>query len=79
MGKVEAATQRLIKQMGELAGPEEALGELALTVAHAIDHIGEDKRQLPNLSKELRLALKQLQGDHAGGEDDGWSDLASPE
>lgn len=78
MGRVEASTQRFIKQMGDLAGAEEALGDLALTLARAIDGLTEDTRQLSNLSKELRLVLKQLEGG-SGGEDDGWGDLASPE
>lgn len=79
MGKVEAAVHRLIKEKGELVGAEEALGELALKVARAIDDPETETRQLPNLSKELRLALKQFEGGATGGDDDGWGDLASPE
>lgn len=78
MGNVEDSTRRFIKAMGDLAGPEEPLTEVALTLARAIDGVKEDTRQLSNLTKELRLVLKQLEGG-SGGEDDGWGDLASPE
>jgi hypothetical protein len=79
VGKVEAAVRAFIKEKGQLIGPEEALGELALKVAQAIDDPNTETRQLPNLSKELRLALEQFEGGATGGDDDGWGDLPSPE
>lgn len=77
MGPVEKALRADVADMGELAGTERSVAQIAYVIAKAIDDC-EDVKSLPNLSKELRLLVKQLDGLTDGGDDE-WSNLASPE
>ncbi|WP_328962962.1 hypothetical protein [Streptomyces virginiae] len=80
MGPVEKAVREDVEVLGDLAGVEPSLTELAYRLAAEIDQLtDEDTKLLPNLSRELRLTLAQLlEGRAADDDDDGLGDLASP-
>lgn len=80
-GSVETAVRGDIADLGDLVGIEPTLAATAFQLAKAIDDGGgEDGRQLPALTKELRLTLKQLtDGRSEGGDDDDLGDLAAAE
>lgn len=79
MGPIEAAVRRDIAAMGELIGTENTLAELAYRVAQEVDEGASEGRQMAALSRELRLALQQLNEGHAGGTDDVFGDLGAPD
>lgn len=78
VGATQQAVQAQVNAMGDLTAPEKSMAQVALVLAAAVDAAGADVRALPNLTKELRLALKQLTDGHAGGADDEWGDMGDP-
>lgn len=91
MGPVETAVRGDVEQLGDLAGVEPSLSELAYSLARRIDTAatgqcetcGEDvpaeDKLLPQLTRELRQTLAQLLEGRAPDDDDDLGDLASPE
>ncbi|MET8297408.1 hypothetical protein ABZW02_25620 [Streptomyces sp. NPDC005180] len=81
MGPVEKAVREDVEALGDLAGVEPSLTELAYRLAGEIDQLpSEDNKLLANLSRELRQTLAQLlEGRAADDDDDGLGDLAAPE
>lgn len=81
MGPVEKAVREDVEALGDLAGVEPSLTELAYRLATEVDQLAnEDTKLLANLSRELRLTLAQLlEGRAADDDDDGLGDLAAPE
>lgn len=78
-GPTESATRADVKAMGDLYGTENTLAELAYALAKAIDDPAGDGKQLPALSKELRLVMKQIAEGHGGGPEDEFSNLGDPD
>lgn len=79
-GPVERAVRDDVAEMGDLAGVEPSLSEMAYTLAREIDAGGgEDGKQLPALNRELRQTLAQLLEGRAADDDDDLGDLGSPE
>jgi hypothetical protein len=93
MGPVEKAVRDDVDQLGDLAGVEPSLSEMAYALAHQIDAAasgecdtcgesvpgGEDGKVLPQLNRELRQTLAQLlEGRATDDDDDDLGDLASP-
>ncbi|MDX2948885.1 hypothetical protein PV378_13790 [Streptomyces scabiei] len=91
MGPVETAVRSDVDQLGDLAGVEPSLSELAYSLARRIDAAatgqcetcGEDvvveDKLLPQLTRELRQTLAQLLEGRAPDDDDDLGDLASPD
>lgn len=94
MGPVEAAVREDVEELGDLAGVEPSLSQMAYRLAREIDGAagrceacgepaggsGEDGRQLAALNRELRATLAALlEGRAAEDDDDGLGDLASPD
>ncbi|KIF72127.1 hypothetical protein HY68_12595 [Streptomyces sp. AcH 505] len=94
MGPVEKAVRDDVEQLGDLAGVEPSLSEMAYTLAHHIDvttsgqcdTCGEGvptedgTRSLPQLNRELRQTLAQLlEGRATDDDDDDLGDLGTPE
>ncbi|MFI9552637.1 hypothetical protein [Nonomuraea endophytica] len=80
MGPVEQAVRDDVEQLGDLAGVEPSLSEMAYRLAKEIDDGGEDAKLLPQLSRELRATLAQLMDARAPEEDDDdLGDLADPD
>lgn len=93
MGPIEQAVTDDIDALGDLAGVEPTLSEMARRVAREIDaasgecgSCGEDvptgggAAMLPALNKELRATLKQLvDGRPADDDDDDLGDLDTPD
>lgn len=91
MGPVERTVRDDIEQLGDLAGVEPSLTELAYTLAGRIDRaasaecetcgeaIPQEDRLLPQLTRELRQTLAQLLEGRAADDDDDLGDLASPD
>ena len=93
MGPVEKAVRDDVEQLGDLAGVEPSLSEMAYTLARSIDTAAsgecqtcgeavagaDDGRSLPQLNRELRQTLAQLLEGRAADDDDDLGDLASPD
>lgn len=82
MGPVEKAVRSDIRELGDLAGVEPSLTQVALRLASAVDAQGEedDGRILVQLTRELRQTISQLmEGRSVTDDDDGLGDLAAPE
>lgn len=93
MGPVEKAVRDDVEQLGDLAGVEPSLSEMAYTLARSIDTAAsgecqtcgeavtgaEDGRTLPQLNRELRQTLAQLLEGRAADDDDDLGDLGSPD
>ncbi|MEV6571858.1 hypothetical protein [Streptomyces sp. NPDC051577] len=78
-GPVERAVRDDIEQLGDLAGVEPSLSELAYTLAREIDSDVEEGRQLHQLSRELRQTLAQLlEGRATDDDDDDLGDMGAP-
>ncbi|WP_097982263.1 hypothetical protein [Streptomyces sp. f150] len=79
-GRVEAAVRSDVEQLGDLSGIDPSLAEMAYTLAREIDAGGGDEgKQLPQLTRELRQTLAQLMEGQAADDDDDLGDLASPD
>ncbi|MGW1938965.1 hypothetical protein [Streptomyces goshikiensis] len=93
MGPVEKAVHEDVEALGDLAGVEPSLAELAYLLAHTVDVLASGEcdtcgesvptdaagRTLPQVSRELRQTLAQLlEGRAADDDDDGLGDLATP-
>lgn len=81
MGPVEKAVREDVEALGDLAGVEPSLSEMAYRLAQDIDAGGgEDGKLLPALNRELRATLAQLlEGRAPDDDDDSLGDLATPE
>jgi hypothetical protein len=91
MGAVETAVRGDIEQLGDLAGVEPSLSEMAFTLARRIDAaatgecetcgeaVPQDDKLLPQLNRELRATLAQLVEGRAADDDDDLGDLGSPD
>ncbi|MGE5502450.1 MAG: hypothetical protein ACM3W4_11050 [Ignavibacteriales bacterium] len=90
MGPVETAVRGDVEQLGDLAGVEPSLSEMAYTLARRIDAaatgecetcgeaVAQDDKLLPQLNRELRATLAQLLEGRAADDDDDLGDLAEP-
>ncbi|MCO4699317.1 hypothetical protein LRR80_05411 [Streptomyces sp. RO-S4] len=79
-GPVERAVRDDVEQLGDLVGVEPSLSQMAFTLAREIDAGGgEEGRQLPQLTRELRQTLAQLLEGRTADDDDDLGDLGSPE
>ncbi len=92
MGPVEEAVRSDVEQLGDLAGVEPSLSELAFTLARSIDTVASGECQtcgeavtdagdklLPQLTRELRQTLATLLEGRAADDDDDLGDLGSPD
>jgi hypothetical protein len=91
MGPVETAVRGDVEVLGDLAGLEPSLSEMAYTLARRIDAaatgecetcgeaVAQDDKLLPQLNRELRATLAQLLEGRAVDDDDDLGDLGSPE
>jgi hypothetical protein len=91
MGSVETAVRSDIEQLGDLAGIEPSLAEMAYTLTRRIDTaatgecetcseaVARDDKLLPQLNRELRQTLAQVLEGRAADDDDDLGDLAEPE
>jgi hypothetical protein len=91
VGPVEKAVRDDVEQLGDLAGVEPSLSEMAYTLARRIDAaatgeceacgeaVAQDDKLLPQLNRELRQTLAQLVEGRAADDDDDLGDLASPD
>lgn len=91
MGSVESALRGDIEQLGDLAGVETSLSEMAYTLARRIDAaatgecancgeaVAQDDKLLPQLSRELRAVLAQMLEGRAAEDDDDLGDLGAPD
>lgn len=83
-GALEATVRKDMAELAELTGIEASLAATAYVLAKAIDAGGgEDGRQLPALTKELRACLEQIAAGRRGVEDpdddDQFGDVDSPD
>ena len=82
MGPIEKAVRSDVREMGDLAGVEPLLVQVAYRLASEIDahSADDDGRTLVQLTRELRQTIAQLiEGRAIVDDDDGLGDLASPE
>lgn len=73
---VKSVVQSDIDELGDLTGVEPSLAAAALKLADAIDT--DDGRNLPALTRELRITLKALFDARGADEDDDDGDLGTP-
>jgi hypothetical protein len=91
VGPVEKAVRDDVEQLGDLAGIEPSLSELAYTLAGRIDAaatgqcdtcgeaVAAEDKLLPQLTRELRQTLALLLEGRVSDDDDDLGDLASPD
>lgn len=89
MGPVEKAVRDDVEQLGDLAGIEPSLSEMAYSLAKRIDAastgqcdtcgeaVAVEDKLLPQLNRELRQTLAQLLEGRAPDDDDDLGDLGS--
>jgi hypothetical protein len=82
MGPVEKALKSDVRELGDLAGVEPSLVQMAYRLAREVDahDPDSDARILVQLNRELRQTISQImEGRTVEDDDDGLGDLAAPE